>query len=85
MIYPATEQYINLANNALINGKIIVYPTDTLYGFGVDATNTSAIKNLNIIKKAPMKGLFLLETVKNYLTIFIFLVAVKPSVVILTK
>ena len=47
MIYPATDQYIELAYDALNNGEIIVYPTDTLYGFGVDATNTKAIQNLN--------------------------------------
>ena len=50
MIYPATDQYIDLAYNALSNGEIIVYPTDTLYGFGVDATNTKAIQNLNRLK-----------------------------------
>ena len=33
------------------NGGTIVYPTDTLYGFGVDATNEKAINNLNRIKK----------------------------------
>ena len=33
------------------NGGTIVYPTDTLYGFGVDATNEKAINNLNHIKK----------------------------------
>ena len=50
MIYPATEQYIKLAYKALKDGEIIVYPTDTLYGFGVDATNTSAIQMLNKLK-----------------------------------
>ena len=47
MIYPATDQYINLAKDTLENGEVIVYPTDTLYGFGVDATNTEAIHKLN--------------------------------------
>ena len=50
MIYPATNQYIDLANDTLANGEIIVYPTDTLYGFGVDATNTEAIHKLNRLK-----------------------------------
>ena len=50
MIYSATDQYIDLAYNALQNGEVIVYPTDTLYGFGVDATNTKAIQNLNNLK-----------------------------------
>ena len=50
MIYPATDQYIDLAKNTLENGEVIVYPTDTLYGFGVDATNTEAIQRLNRLK-----------------------------------
>ena len=50
MIYPATNQYIDLAKKALENGDVIVYPTDTLYGFGVDATNTNAIQKLNHMK-----------------------------------
>ena len=39
------------ASEALLNGEIIIYPTDTLYGFGVDATNTLAIEKLNRLKK----------------------------------
>ena len=50
MIYPATDQYIDLAKSTLENGEVIVYPTDTLYGFGVDATNTEAIQRLNRLK-----------------------------------
>ena len=42
---------ISFASDIIINGGIIVYPTDTLYGFGVDARNSSAIKKLNEIKK----------------------------------
>ena len=42
---------IKVAGEILINGGIIIYPTDTLYGFGVDATNTKAIEKLNILKK----------------------------------
>ena len=38
------------ASELLLNGEIIIYPTDTLYGFGVDATNTLAIKKLNQVK-----------------------------------
>ena len=50
MIYPATDQYIDLSKTTLENGEVIVYPTDTLYGFGVDATNTEAIQRLNRLK-----------------------------------
>jgi len=42
---------IKVACNIINKGEIIIYPTDTLYGFGVDATNTSAIIQLNNLKK----------------------------------
>ena len=41
---------ISKAYDLITEGDIIVYPTDTLYGFGVDATNSQAIKKLNILK-----------------------------------
>ena len=41
---------INKASNLLLSGQIIIYPTDTLYGLGVDATNSLAIRKLNKLK-----------------------------------
>ena len=65
MIYPATDQYIDLAHNALENGEVIVYPTDTLYGFGVDATNTDAIHRLNRMKGRIQPLSIVLESVEH--------------------
>ncbi len=45
------KNVIKHAVNVLINGGIVVYPTDTAYGIGCDATNKSAIKKLYEIKK----------------------------------
>ena len=42
---------VNIACSILKKGGVIVYPTDTLYGFGCDATNENAIKKINSIKK----------------------------------
>ncbi|MDP6685208.1 MAG: L-threonylcarbamoyladenylate synthase [Candidatus Marinimicrobia bacterium] len=41
------------------SGGIIVYPTDTLYGFGGDASNSNVIEKINKIKnrKGPMSVL----------------------------
>ena len=44
------DENIELAAQLIISGNIIIYSTDTLYGFGVDATNSKAIKKLNKIK-----------------------------------
>ena len=65
MIYPATDQYIDLAHNALENGEVIVYPTETLYGFGVDATNTDAIHRLNRLKGRIQPLSIVLESVEH--------------------
>ena len=56
MIYKAIDENIKKASNLLLDGKIIVYPTDTLLGIGVDATNSEAIEKLNSQKnrKSPL-------------------------------
>ena len=50
MINPINERSIEFAIDTLKKGEIIAYPTDTLYGFGVDATNDEAIIKLNQLK-----------------------------------
>ncbi|TAK97044.1 threonylcarbamoyl-AMP synthase [Patescibacteria group bacterium] len=42
------------AVEALRAGKIIVYPTDTLYGLGCDALNERAVKMVQKIKKSVL-------------------------------
>ena len=49
-IYKASLENVANAVDILKSGKIIVYPTDTLYGFGVDASNEKAINELNRLK-----------------------------------
>lgn len=44
------EGVIKTVCKVLSSGGIIVYPTDTLYGFGCDAKNEIAIQKLNKIK-----------------------------------
>lgn len=50
MIYPASKSYHQFASDLIKEGEMIVYPTDTLYGLGVDASNTHAIRKLNRLK-----------------------------------
>ena len=59
IIYWENETAVEMACSVLKNGGVIVYPTDTLYGFGCDAKNESAIEIINTIKgrKAPMSVL----------------------------
>jgi len=39
----------------LLKDRVIVYPTDTLYGMGVNALNVDAIEKLYRVKKRPNK------------------------------
>ena len=80
MIYPATDQYIDLARSALENGEVIVYPTDTLYGFGVDATNTEAIQRLNRLKGRAKPLSIVLESVVHMHNFAEFDVEIKSEI-----
>ena len=42
---------IKLAANALLSGKIVAFPTETVYGLGVCADNDIAIDNLYSVKR----------------------------------
>jgi len=45
-----SAEQIDLIVDYLKRGKVIVYPTDTVYGLGCDARNVNAIKRINKIK-----------------------------------
>lgn len=51
-LHPETPQqrYINKALEVLRNGGVIIYPTDTVYGFGCDIFNHEAVKRIYDIK-----------------------------------
>ncbi|MBD0832053.1 L-threonylcarbamoyladenylate synthase [Aestuariibaculum sediminum] len=52
---------INKALEVLKNGGIILYPTDTVWGIGCDATNPEAVKKVyNLKKRADSKALICL-------------------------
>ena len=55
-LHHASDENIKIATQRIIAGEIIIYPTDTLYGFGADATNSDAISKINQIKmrKSPL-------------------------------
>ncbi len=59
---------------SLISGKIILYPTDTIWGIGCDATNESAVEKIFDIKNRPReKSLIVLvdsvKMLKEFVTI----------------
>jgi L-threonylcarbamoyladenylate synthase len=47
--------------NVLQNGGIILYPTDTVWGIGCDATNPLAVQNIfDLKRRAEKKGMIIL-------------------------
>ena len=44
------QQVLELAVDFLKAGKVIVYPTDTIYGLGADALNAAAVRKIYLIK-----------------------------------
>ena len=55
------EIEIKAAVEALRQGKVILYPTDTVWGIGCDATNEKAVERIFEIKNRPKeKGMIVL-------------------------
>ena len=56
-----TEEIIKKAVSVLREGGVILYPTDTIWGLGCDATNPDAVQRIFDIKHRPdSKSLVLL-------------------------
>ncbi|NOY49689.1 MAG: threonylcarbamoyl-AMP synthase [Chlorobi bacterium] len=65
------EDEIQKSVELLKKGKVILYPTDTIWGIGCDATNTKAVQKIYKIKqRTESKSLILLldsiEKLSNY-------------------
>ncbi|VAW06578.1 Threonylcarbamoyl-AMP synthase / SUA5 domain with internal deletion [hydrothermal vent metagenome] len=52
-IMPPTIANINLATKYLLQGKLVSFPTETVYGLGADATNDSAVAGIFAAKQRP--------------------------------
>jgi len=63
---------IQKALEVLRNGGIILYPTDTIWGIGCDATNADAVKKIIQIKKRnDKKSMLILVDVANRINQYI--------------
>ena len=47
---------IEIAKKTLENGKLVIFPTETVYGLGADATNIKAIKSIYKVKNRPIRN-----------------------------
>jgi L-threonylcarbamoyladenylate synthase len=53
-IIKLNSKTVDAAIKVLKNGGLVIYPTETLYGIGADATNPAAIKKLSKYKNRPL-------------------------------
>ena len=66
------REEINKAFEVLKNGGVILYPTDTVWGLGCDATNEAAVAKINLIKgRASDKSLIVLLANENNLQSYV--------------
>ena len=47
------EPQIFMAAQALLNGELVIFPTETVYGIAADAINDDAVENLASVKQRP--------------------------------
>ena len=71
----AFELEVNKCCDLLKEGKVIIYPTDTIWGIGCDATNYDAVEKIYKVKeRSKGKGLIVLvdsiEMLKDYVNNF---------------
>ncbi|HLY70570.1 MAG TPA: L-threonylcarbamoyladenylate synthase [Puia sp.] len=61
MVKPDFQNDLKKCIETLIQGGLILYPTDTVWGIGCDATNSSAVKKIfDLKKRADSKSLIVL-------------------------
>ena len=47
------EKLIKSAGDAIKDGKLVAFPTETVYGLGANALDEEAVKNIYIAKGRP--------------------------------
>jgi L-threonylcarbamoyladenylate synthase len=52
-IEPATQSSIDTAAKILVEGGVVAFPTETVYGLGADATNSQAVLRVYEMKGRP--------------------------------
>ena len=53
---------LDIAKNLLSSGELVIFPTETVFGLGADATNDEAVKSIFKVKKRPRSNPCLLYT-----------------------
>ena len=62
--YP-NQAVISKIANLLKKGKLVIFPTETVYGLGADALNPAAVKKIFRVKRRPKNKPLLILIAKN--------------------
>jgi L-threonylcarbamoyladenylate synthase len=66
------KEEVNKALEVLKNGGVILYPTDTIWGLGCDATNAAAVEKIIALKGRPEnKSMIILLDTENKLESYV--------------
>src|SRR4051812_47019924 len=66
------QEEINKALEVLASGGLILYPTDTIWGIGCDATNAEAVKKIYALKRREeSKSMIVLVNEPSMLNIYV--------------
>ena len=52
-ILPINDDNLQIAKEIMLDGGLVAFPTETVYGLGADATNDDAVKSIFIAKGRP--------------------------------
>ena len=64
-LFKANTDNVDIAAETILNNEVIIYPTDTLYSFGTDATNDDALNKLNNLKQRSAPLSILLSNIND--------------------
>lgn len=65
-ILPINEQSLKKSKEIILSGGAVAFPTETVYGLGANALNTSAVENVFKIKGRPNDNPLIVHVHKDY-------------------
>ncbi|MDP2749860.1 MAG: L-threonylcarbamoyladenylate synthase [Nanoarchaeota archaeon] len=54
-------------NKEIAKGAVFIYPTDTIYGLGCDATNSKAVSKIRELKERPKQAFSIIAPSKDWI------------------
>lgn len=61
-----TEDNLKILSNKILNGELVIFPTETVYGIGGNALDENAINKIYKIKKRPLNNPLIVHCLGYY-------------------